>query len=312
MKVALLPTGRTEWHGLSVALHRLFPEHEFYALPEPEVFRSTGPFDGITSSTLTARHEGEYLPEAATLLIGRAAQEALGDRRRKPADAVVVLDDLELANRTQPDRVMRVLRRATEQHLADLHDPRNRTAAALRDRVSFHLIVPMIEAWFFGDPAALRIAGVPAGRAPVLSGSSLEDFYAPDLFYEVATEADCPRWIERGRKKADRPKWIGAERWHHPKGYLQWLCLDGTAKNCTSYNESRGEAHGRPRGGAAALEALDWSTLLAKPGLRYLGALLEDLADVLGEPVPTMHPPGPPPAVTSLRHRPLNHVLRNL
>jgi hypothetical protein len=53
MKVALLPTGRTEWRGLPDALHRLFPEHEFYALPEPDVFGSTGPFEGVTSSTLT-------------------------------------------------------------------------------------------------------------------------------------------------------------------------------------------------------------------------------------------------------------------
>ncbi len=58
MRVALLPTGRTEWHGLPSALHRLFPEHEFYALPEADVFRSDGPFDGVTSTTLTERHEG--------------------------------------------------------------------------------------------------------------------------------------------------------------------------------------------------------------------------------------------------------------
>jgi hypothetical protein len=109
MRVALLPTGRTEWHGLSDALRRLFPSHDFYVLPEELVFHSTGPFDGFTSFSLTAKHEGEYLPENATNLVGRAAQEALGDgSRREPADAVVVLDDLELANRQQPDRVVRV------------------------------------------------------------------------------------------------------------------------------------------------------------------------------------------------------------
>lgn len=304
MRVALLPTGRTEWHGLPDALHRLFPEHEFYALPEPAVFRSTGPFDGITSSTLTARHEGEYLPEAATLLIGRAAQEALGDRRRAPADAVVVLDDLELANRTQPARVARVFRQAAERHLTDLRDARGRTATALRDRVSFHLIVPMIEAWFFGDPQALRAAGVPAGAAPILDGAGIEEFCTLDLFYEVANEAACPRWIANGRRKADRPKWLGKQRERHPKGYLQWLCRDADAKGCTSYDESRG--------GAEALKALDWPALLAGPGLRYLGALVEDLADAMRAPLPPMRPAGDPPAATSLSRRPRDRVLRNL
>jgi hypothetical protein len=304
MRVALLPTGRTEWHGLPDALRRLFPEHEFYALPEPAVFRSTGPFDGITSSPLTERHEGAYLPEAATLLIGRAAQEALGDRRRAPADAVVVLDDLELANRTQPERVARVFRRAAERHLADLRDARGRTAAALRDRVSFHLIVPMIEAWFFADRQALRIAGVPDGVEPILGSDGLEDFRAIHLAYATATELECPRWIAKGRRKADRPKWLGEQRQRHPKGYLQWLCRDADAKDCTSYDESRS--------GAEALKALDWPALLDNPGLRYLHALVEDLAAALEEPVPPTRPAAASPAATCLSRRPQDHVLRNL
>ncbi|HSJ99630.1 MAG TPA: hypothetical protein VK932_00260 [Kofleriaceae bacterium] len=306
MKIALLPTGRTEWHGLPIALQRLFPAHEFYGLPEEGVFRSTGPFDGFTSSTLTERHEGEYLPERARDLVERAAQEALGDgSRREAADVVVVLDDLELANRHQPDRVLRVFRRAVERHLEDLQGARARTAQALRERVSFHLIVPMIEAWFFGDPQALRRAGVPDGVEPFLDNPDPENFLTTlDVRYVGATEAACPCWVARGKKKADCPKWLGRQRERHPKGYLQWLCHDGNAKNCTTYDESSG--------GAEALKGLEWGTLLDNPGLRYLGALLEYLAHALREQAPPMQSRGDPPPVTSLSGRPRNNVLRNL
>lgn len=311
MRVALLPTGRTEWHGLPQALQALFPEHEFYALPDEALFRSQrGPYASFTSSELTARSDdaGQGPSDRAAELVGYAAQAARGDRRGSPAaDVVIVLEDLELSNRHQPDRVVRVLQRAVGGYLDEQQGgARSRVAALLRERVSFHLVVPMIEAWFFGDPAALRRAGVPPDRpGPFLNSTkSLEDFETMDAPYEAATTRACPEWLARGEKKADRPKWLGNLRHLHPKGYLQWLCLDGGAKNCTSYDESRG--------GAAALAQLDWGALLEHPGLRYLGALLEDLADALGEPMPRMTPPGPPPPATSLRHRPEDHVLRNL
>jgi len=306
MRVAILPTGRTEWHGLPVALQHLFPTHRFYVLPDAIDFPSTGPFDGFTSTTLTERHEGEFLPESASELVGLAAEEALGDGpHREAADIVLVLDDLELANRHQPERVVRVFRRAVEQHLDGLQGARRRTAIALRERVSFHLIVPMIEAWLFGDPEALRTAGVPDGVAPLLDGDDLEDFLTTrDIQYVGALEHLCPCWIANGRKKADRPKWLGDKRERHPKGYLQWLCHNGGAKNCTSYDESGG--------GARALAGLSWPVLLDKPGLRYLGALLEDLAHALGAPTPAMRPPGGPTPATSWTRRPPDHVLRNL
>lgn len=33
MRIAILPTELTEWHGLGQALGRLFPNHAFYCLP---------------------------------------------------------------------------------------------------------------------------------------------------------------------------------------------------------------------------------------------------------------------------------------
>lgn len=305
MRVALLLTGRTEWKGLPVALHNLFPAHEFYALPDQATFHSTGPFDGFTSSALSQKHENDdgYLPERATDLVGRAAQEALGDGlHREAADLVMVLDDLELPNLHQPDRVARVFRKAVARHLAELQGSRARTTTALRQRVSFHLVVPMIEAWFFADPAALATAGVSREAAPIVD-ADLEAFRAHDVAYLAATEDDCPCWLATKRTQKHRPKWLGAgPRTGHPKGYLQWLCIDGGLKTCTTYDES--DAGGR------ALAGLRLSALLARPSseFRYLRAFLADLAWALGEAPINEISPRP---VTSLIERPHN-VLRNL
>lgn len=273
-------------------------------LPEADVFHSTGPFDGFTSSTLTLKHEDEYLPENAMNLVGRAAQEALGDGpHRESADVVVVLDDLELANRHQPDRVARVFRRAVEHHLKELQGARMRTENALRERVSFHLIVPMIEAWFFGDPQALRAAGVPAGVAPILSQEGLEDFRTLDLQYECASEADCPSWIAKGRKKADRPKWLGAQRERHPKGYLQWLCRDGAAKDCTSYDEvTEVQKHCGNWTGTLWPEAAARLPRRARRGSRRCTSRARPAEALCRRAV----------TVTSWHRRPRAHVLRNL
>lgn len=311
MKVAILPTGRMEWKALPSALNRLFPEHEFYAVPEQHLFDSKGPFDGVTSSRLTLGPT----PQNAITLIEKAAQEALGDRTRPAADLVVIVDDLELANLDQPGTVMEVMKHAATHHLgcdrvsrvATIHD---RTTTALANKVSFHLAVPMIESWLFGDPEALATAGVPRHPGPLLVGPHLEDFYTGDPGYLAAGENDCPQWNARGKKRKERPKWLGQDRARHPKGYLQWLCRDGQAASCTGYEEMHG--------GAAGLGALRWEALLAQPGLSYLAAMLEDLTFKLGGKtlsglIPaTQMGDTAQRAVTSLQRRPAHNVLRNL
>lgn len=114
------------------------------------------PYDGFTSNELTQKSE-DSPPESALLLVERAAQEAPGDRHRAAADVVFVIDDVELCNTHQPDRVVRVFKSAVNHHLIEIErlGVHARTATVLRERVSFHLIVPMIEAWFFGDSDAL-------------------------------------------------------------------------------------------------------------------------------------------------------------
>ncbi len=299
MRIAFLPTGRTEWHGLPRAFGRLFPGHQFEVVPSAiEVADHDGryPLDGFTSCRLTAAHMTKP-PEAATLLVERAAMVLMD---RDPPDLLVILDDLELANRDQPEQVVAVFRAAVERHVMDPDLRRRRSRARLADRASFHLIAPMVEAWFFGDPAALATAGV-AEPHHLLADRSLEQFATGDIGYLAATETDCPRWLAK-RQRAQRPKWLGGDRMFHPKGYVQWLTRDPAARTCTRYNESGN--------GAEALASIDWTALQAQPEMNFLNALCEDVAYELR--VPYRPPANVAPVVTSLVRRPPDHLLRNV
>ena len=285
MRVAVLPTGRTEWYGLARALGRLFPGHTFYSLPTAAEVASNPdgfPLAGFTSVPLKDSHEQDP-PEAARELVARAAQEALGDLRSAAADLVLIVDDVELPNMGQPARVVSVLRGAARAHLDGLRDTghRAKTAAALRDKVSFHLAAPMIEGWFFADADALARAGVPSGaNIQFAAATDPEAFATYDPAYLAATEADCPALAAlspQSKKTKQRPKWLGSlPRESHPKGYLQWLCREPAANSCTSYSESQS--------GARALAEISWSRLLGRPAAHFglLRALVEDLEAGLG------------------------------
>ena len=299
MRVAFLPTGRTEWHGLPRAFGRLFRGHEFEVVPSATEVADHGdryPLDGFTSCRLSAAHLAKP-PEAATLLVQRAAAPLMD---RDPPDLLVVLDDLELANRDQPEHVVRVFRAAVEQHVTDPDPRRRRARTPLAERASFHLVAPMIEAWFFGDPAALATAGVSAPHH-LMGGLSLEEFATGDIGYLAACEADCPGWQAR-KQRSKRPKWLADDRMHHPKGYLQWLTRDAAAGTCTRYRESED--------GAAALATIDWTALKAQPGMNFLNALCEDIAYELRAPYTP--PASVVPVATSLARRPKDNFLRNV
>lgn len=299
MRVAFLPTGRTEWHGLPAAFARLFPDHAFEVIPSAVEVADHGegyPLDGITSCRLGAKHEATP-PESAILLVERAATVLMD---RDPPDLLVILDDLELENRDQPDQVVRVFRAAVERHVTDADARKQRARARLAEHASFHLVAPMIEAWFFGDAAALATAGVTEPHV-LVPDRSLEQFATTDLGYHAATESDCSSWQLKQEKKR-RPKWLGVERMYHPKGYLQWLTRDPADRNCTRYRETE---HG-----AAALRSIDWNALRGQAGMNFLNALCEDIAYKLD--VPYQPPADVVPVATSLSQRPAQNLLRNL
>ena len=314
MKVALLPTGRTEWCGLSMALGQLFPDHEFYCLPtaaEVESYGDRFPYNGFTSMCLTQAHEMNP-PETAMELVSRAAQEAIGERGEETADLVVVIDDVELPNVDQVDRVVAVMRSAVIEHVRRLPNRiriQERTEESLKSKVSFHLISPMVEAWFFADRNALALAGVPVDANVCFNDETdPEAFITDDANYMVATECECVRFaaLHEAKKKKHRPKWLGSfPREKHPKGYLQWLCRDPDDQSCTSYSEANG--------GCSALSGISWNTLLSRPESQFalLRALVDDLSEGLNS-TPTVALGGTVSPLTSRSGAPADAVLRNI
>ncbi|WP_428265423.1 hypothetical protein [Haliangium sp.] len=293
---------------------RLFPGHEFYMLPttrESVSYPDRFPYPGFTSVELTSGHE-QAPPESARALVVRAAQEALGDRRRAAADLVLVVDDIELENAAQPERVVAVMRKAVEVHLSGLGQAQvqDKTRQRLRDRVSFHLLAPMIEAWFFADRRALTRAGVPAEATVCFDeATDPEAFETADGRYLNATEADCPTLaaLPLQKKKKLRPKWLGVlPRERHPKGYLQWLCRVPNARSCTGYSESED--------GGAALANIRWEVLFARADTHFgfLRALVEDLEDGLGCPSALGPVVGAVSRLTARSNAPRDAVLRNI
>lgn len=318
MRVRLIPTGRCELLGLASCFERIFPEHVFETVAarvEPDGTRI--PYDSFTSGRLRAG----LVPDNLLQLVKRLASEVYPGRDGQAADLAVVLEDLELENADQAELVVDTVRAAVRQHVQDLTRRATATTArrveeALRERASFHLAVPMIEAWFFADPSVLPLAGVKVDRLP----PRLRECVDPELFETDDAEfsaEDGSAWValegQRTRRRAsDRPPWIlplrpelaGYRRERHPKAYLSWLCRDPQEKRWSTYRESQG--------GAKALGALDWPRVVGNPThCMFARALLGDLSEVLGRPAAEL-PSGQEHHLVARATAPQARVLRNV
>jgi hypothetical protein len=321
MLVRLIPTGQAELLGLAVCLGRLFPGHDFATVParvDPDGRRV--PFDGFTSSRLSSpENVGTRLPR----LVAQLAAEVYPGRDGTSADLAVLIDDLELDNADQPQVVVACVREAVHLHIAELAQHRSaetvhRVERALLARASFHLAAPMIEAWFFADPAALVMAGVPAERLPprLRRDVDVEDFETDDAPFSNDDGTICAALLARNARRpsrkserapwalARRPELPGYRRERHPKAYLSWLCRDPSSERCTAYRESD---HGR-----SALEGLPWARVLGSPRhCRFARTLVNDLAEVLGAPAVPL-PPGEEHPLLTRSGATAARVLRNV
>jgi hypothetical protein len=180
-RVALIVTGRLEEKGLPTALGRLFPNVEFVSEY----------FEGFTSNRLSAAPAPAQRPAGIMTNAEKLAEAMMlaldPGRNGIPADFAFALEDLELANDDQPERVVNVFREAVRSRLPHLYDTalrQNRCVTQVPLRCSFHLLRPMAEAYLFGDSEAVRRAGVK--RAPsLLEGRDLEDFQTDDPDYRA-------------------------------------------------------------------------------------------------------------------------------
>jgi len=268
--IGLIATGQCEHLALAASLQRVFADHDvqftmMYASPADSIT------SGFVSYPAPVRPVG--VKTVAERLVDRMA--AAFESRTRPA-FVFAVDDLELDNIAPPGNVTGVVRDAVLGVLGK--SPTHAHVAWFRGRCSLHLLCPMLETYFYGEPAALVRAG--ARRNAIIAQNELEDFESGDVAY--LTPANEPRHA-----------WRSADRARHPKRYLRFLTQE-------DYRETRG--------GKDALAQLDWHQVFAHkpPGLAFAHALFHDLSDALAVPCPFQGAAHPETA------RRANGVLRNL
>jgi len=176
----------------------------------------------------------------------------------------------------------------------------------------------MAEAWLFADPEGPAKVGAPLARLPpkLVADVDPEALVTDDPLYDVDDASTCSTWLSlsrratKSKRRAQKPEWLRAERQRHPKSYLAWLCRDPLAKKCSTYRETSK----RPdiRTGAGALANLEWEAVLRHPlRCQFLRAMVEDIADALGESFPGPHGAISSP-LTSRHNLPEDPVLRNV
>jgi len=259
--VALIPTGKLEHAALEPALGRLFPNDTFVVRP-PERH-----LDGFTSRDVAPLVVDSTGPVTTNLdeLAAELVNAILPARRGEHIDFAFVVEDLELCNQHQPERVLSLFRSAVDSYISQTW-PQQSAARYMqvRERCSFHLFRPMTEAYFFGEPAALQRAGVNQ-LAQLPENLDLEQFRTVDQAYLALPGND---------RIADIP-----QREFHPKSYLHYLCDPTLLDKQRRYKETKN--------GVAALESLNWEQVLNPfPHCPFLHAFLDDLSAALNYQLP--------------------------
>jgi hypothetical protein len=254
--VQLIVTGEMEKIALAKALEQGFPDLSFL---------ETQKFDGFTSVTVK---ENIFKPENIKSNVDKLADALVAavdpGRTGIPADMAIVIEDSELENSHQADVIIECFRKAVKQCVCERWSNRARQEQCfrkIRERCSFHLFVPMTEAYFFGEPEALKRAG--AERDSTVSGVNMnvEEFLVSDDADYLNAPLKSIYWaIDSENRK------------RHPKHYLQYLCDPaGTKKRKERYRETHG--------GVRALETIDWNAVLKNQEyVTFLRALFADIS----------------------------------
>ena len=298
MRVLLLVTGRCEQKALGSALKRLFPDVTF----------ESAYLEGFTSNPVPRTLPPPTgLPTKVETIAGElvAAIEP-GQRANKPYDLVFAIEDLELCNASQPELVVNLMREAVNRHLETAsfasESSRRKARERARTRCSFHLLVPMVESYFFGeadtDSGALRRAGACQKSAFVPAMCDVEKFHVEDIAF-----VDRQRYPDGLKQSGIAVPWTNPQREQHPKHYVSFLCEPDLAiPGQGRYQETRG--------GAEALRLLDWAQVLGISAHgKFLRSLIADLAEGLGRPMPL---PGELASLTEPKPGNSNALLRNL
>ena len=278
--IELITTGTAEFLGLAVALRRAFPMAEFRARPPADSFTSSR----VVRQPLGARPVRTKAEELAARLVA-AVDPGREVKASDRPDFAIAVDDLELANWDQPEIVVEVFREAVQSAIASMwaNQPRrDRTKEMAAERCSFHLFVPMLEAYFYRDPSALIRAGA-RSRPRLAPDTDIEYFTCVDEEYLAGISTQSPE---------DRLKFA-----RHPKHYLKHLRGDAVR----GYRDSKDAV--------AALVEIDWALVLSEPRHAcFLRSLFEDISRMTGSPIP--YPGILNPLTARFDHR--ANVIRNL
>lgn len=237
--ISLLVTGKTELLALADSLAQVFRADFRYANPlsaDPERY-----LRGFTSPDLRNVSGKKVSPESDLgWFVAHLVGGAFPGRHGKPPDLMIGLDDLEVHNAHQADLAVRLVRDAVRDHVErSFSGPvRDRVYQRLREHCSFHLLKPMVEAYFFGEPAALDRAGVPPRRASEFDPAACdpEDFHVSDAGYMTVPEPPRPK----RRNSTYKNDWRRQQetRPYHPKKYLKYL-YDPRCDGCETWPPPR-------------------------------------------------------------------------
>ncbi|HIE00018.1 MAG TPA: hypothetical protein EYP59_06975 [Thiotrichaceae bacterium] len=267
-RIKLIVTGDMEKLALHKSLQRFFPNERD---GQKVIWDQPRKIQCATSYPLSPlQTDNSNLSTAIKQLAQAMLDEALVGKKGKPADLVVVIDDVELGNLGQENVIAEYFRAAVEKvleakkysrHTEDCHRKR------LREKCSFHLLKPMVESYLFGDANALRLAGVPVGESPKLVHlTDVEQFETNDPLW-------LPTCLRENEKRRHSKSWWHHER--HPKHYLEHL----TERGQVFYDETTN--------GKKALEWIAWRKVPKyADDTPFIRSLFEDIADWFGIPNP--------------------------
>lgn len=267
-RIKLIVTGDMEKAVLHQSLKRYFPDNRN---SKGVIWDTPRKAQCVTSSPLRPLAAGASPSNPMIELAKAMVAEAITGKRGEAADLVIVIDDVELGNLGQEaviaEHFCAAVNKVIQSKNFDLSEE-NRWRNEIQQKCSFHLLKPMVEAYLFGDPVALRLAGVPNGVNPCLVHSTdVEQFESNDALWLPICQT------ENAQKQLQNKPWWRNER--HPKRYLEHL----TERGQETYEETK---HGKN-----ALVELDWLNVpKCQQDIPIFRSLFEDISEWFGIPSP--------------------------
>jgi hypothetical protein len=287
-RIKLIVTGALEKSAMHASLRRYFPDKVGDKDVTWDMPRKT---DGATSHPLVAGAlPSKPMRNLAKIMIVESCERT---KTGPPADRVIVLDDVELANLGNEKIVVEHFRAAVNAEIGSYPAiDQQRMRSVIREKCSFHLIRPMIEGYFFTDTGALSRAGVSPQVVPSwTNGTDSENLECTD-----------PAWLPTCQKENELRANLGWWRHErHSKHYLESL----VGRSGLIYSETTT--------GARALQDLDWpKSPKVADDISVIRCLFEDISLTFGVESPLGHGVLNPHLFPTVATRPADLVLRNI